>query len=73
MYNDVYVYGRCNLCTYAPLESLGERLKHIVAMVSASQSACSLQHLPIKTPNHTVWYVTERDKAALGSLAAQLL
>ena len=45
----------------------------IVTAVSASQSTCSLQHLPVKTPSLTVRYATGGDKAAFASLAAQLL
>ena len=44
-----------------------------VTMISASQSTCSLQHLPIKTPSHTVRYAAGKDEAAYSALAAQLL
>ena len=45
----------------------------MVTMASQSQTTCSLQHLPIKTPNHTVRYAAGENTAAFASLAAQLL
>ena len=44
-----------------------------VTMISASQSTCSLQHLPIKTSSHTLRYAAGKDEAAYSALAAQLL
>ena len=45
----------------------------IVVEVNASQSTCSLRHLPTKTPSLTIKYATGEDKAAFASLAARVL